>query len=73
MNYQKNEPEKQRSNCDYYTDYDSTIEALRFELESKTFPQFVEPMTASSVKQPFDDPDWIFETQTGWLPGNRGH
>jgi hypothetical protein len=34
MNYQENEPEKQRSNCDYYADYDSTIDALRDELES---------------------------------------
>src|ERR1700736_3464019 len=33
MNYQENESEK-RSNCDYYADYDSTIEALRDELES---------------------------------------
>jgi bifunctional non-homologous end joining protein LigD len=29
----------------------------------KTFPQFVHPMTASSVKQPFDSPDWVFETK----------
>jgi hypothetical protein len=29
----------------------------------KTFPQFIEPMTASSVKQPFDDPDRIFQTK----------
>jgi hypothetical protein len=34
MNYQQNEPEKQRSNCDYYADYESTVEALRDELES---------------------------------------
>jgi hypothetical protein len=34
MNYQENEPEKQRSGCDYYADYDSTIEAIRDELES---------------------------------------
>src|ERR1700730_7995029 len=34
MNYQENEPEKQRSNCDYYADCESTIEALRDELES---------------------------------------
>ncbi len=34
MNYQENDPEKQRSRCDYYADYDSTIEALRDELES---------------------------------------
>jgi hypothetical protein len=29
----------------------------------KDFPQFVAPMTASSVKEPFDSPDWIFETK----------
>jgi len=34
MSYQENGPEKQRSRCDYYADYDSTIEALRDELES---------------------------------------
>ena len=34
MNYQENEPEKQRSGCDYYADYDSRIEAIRDELES---------------------------------------
>jgi hypothetical protein len=34
MNYQENESEKQPSNCDYYADYDSTIDALRDELES---------------------------------------
>ena len=34
MNYQENDPEKQRSRCDYYADYDSTIEALRDELGS---------------------------------------
>jgi bifunctional non-homologous end joining protein LigD len=27
------------------------------------FPKFVEPMQASSVKEPFDSPDWIFETK----------
>ena len=26
-------------------------------------PQFVAPMQASSVKEPFDSPDWIFETK----------
>ena len=34
MNYQENESKKQRSRYDYYADYDSTIEALRDELES---------------------------------------
>jgi len=28
----------------------------------KAFPEFAPPM-ASSVKEPFDDPDWIFETK----------
>jgi hypothetical protein len=26
-------------------------------------PQFVAPMMASSAKEPFNDPDWIFETK----------
>ena len=26
-------------------------------------PQFVAPMMASVVKEPFDNPDWIFETK----------
>jgi bifunctional non-homologous end joining protein LigD len=29
----------------------------------KPLPQFVEPMTASVAKEPFNDPDWIFETK----------
>jgi ATP-dependent DNA ligase len=29
----------------------------------KPMPQFVTPMEASSVKAPFDSPDWIFETK----------
>jgi bifunctional non-homologous end joining protein LigD len=29
----------------------------------KLLPQFVEPMQASSIKKPFDSPDWIFETK----------
>jgi bifunctional non-homologous end joining protein LigD len=29
----------------------------------KALPQFVAPMQASSVKEPFDSPDWIFETK----------
>jgi bifunctional non-homologous end joining protein LigD len=28
-----------------------------------SMPKFVEPMQASSVKEPFDSPDWIFETK----------
>jgi bifunctional non-homologous end joining protein LigD len=27
------------------------------------FPDFIVPMQASSVKEPFDSPDWIFETK----------
>jgi len=29
----------------------------------KILPEFVAPMQASSVKKPFDSPDWIFETK----------
>ena len=29
----------------------------------KPLPQFVVPMPAASVKEPFDSPDWIFETK----------
>src|SRR6266446_6624409 len=29
----------------------------------KMLPQFVEPMQASSVQEPFDSLDWIFETK----------
>jgi bifunctional non-homologous end joining protein LigD len=32
-------------------------------MSNKPLPQFVEPMQASSVKEPFDSPDWIFETK----------
>jgi bifunctional non-homologous end joining protein LigD len=32
-------------------------------MPKKTLPQFVPPMQASSVKEPFDSPDWIFETK----------
>jgi len=34
-------------------------------MPQKSLPQFVEPMQASSVKEPFDSPDWIFETKLG--------
>jgi hypothetical protein len=27
----------------------------------KPLPEFVPPMMANSVKEPFDSPDWIFE------------
>jgi ATP-dependent DNA ligase len=26
-------------------------------------PEFIAPMTASVAKEPFNDPDWIFETK----------
>jgi bifunctional non-homologous end joining protein LigD len=29
----------------------------------RPFPEFVAPMMASSVREPFDSPDWIFETK----------
>jgi bifunctional non-homologous end joining protein LigD len=29
----------------------------------KPFPDFIGPMMASSVKEPFDNPNWIFETK----------
>jgi bifunctional non-homologous end joining protein LigD len=32
-------------------------------MSKKPLPQFVAPMQASSVKEPFDSPDWIFETK----------
>ena len=32
-------------------------------MPKKALPQFVAPMMASSVKEPFNDPDWIFETK----------
>jgi len=35
----------------------------------KLLPEFVAPMMASTVKKPFNDPDWIFETK---LDGYRG-
>jgi hypothetical protein len=39
----------------------------------KPLPQFVEPMQASSVKEPFDSQDWIFETMLEQLSRNRSH
>jgi bifunctional non-homologous end joining protein LigD len=30
-------------------------------MPNKPLPQFVAPMTAAPVKEPFDSPDWIFE------------
>ena len=32
-------------------------------MAKKQLPDFVAPMQASSVKEPFDGPDWIFETK----------
>src|SRR5260221_1074957 len=32
-------------------------------MPKKPMPQFIEPMQASSVKDSFDSPDWIFETK----------
>jgi bifunctional non-homologous end joining protein LigD len=32
-------------------------------MSRKTLPQFVEPMQASSIREPFDSADWIFETK----------
>jgi hypothetical protein len=32
-------------------------------MPKKPTPDFVAPMQASSVKEPFDSPDWIFETK----------
>src|SRR5712675_1336925 len=32
-------------------------------MPKKQLPDFVAPMQAQSVKEPFDSPDWIFETK----------
>jgi bifunctional non-homologous end joining protein LigD len=32
-------------------------------MAKKPLPEFVPPMTANSVKEPFDSPDWIFEVK----------
>src|SRR5258708_36935850 len=32
-------------------------------MPKKPLPQFVPPMQAFSVKEPFDSPEWIFETK----------
>jgi len=32
-------------------------------MSKKAEPEFVAPMMASSAQEPFDDPDWIFETK----------
>jgi hypothetical protein len=58
MNNQENEPEKQRSACNYYADYDSTIEALRDELESGR--QNIENSKPGSHDLADILPAWIF-------------
>jgi ATP-dependent DNA ligase len=37
-------------------------------MPKKPLPQFVPPMQASSVKEPFDSPDWIFDTKLDSRP-----
>src|SRR5258708_9300602 len=37
------------------------VAASAYPEAKKSFPVFVPPMTANSVKEPFDSPDWIFE------------
>src|SRR5712672_3378340 len=37
--------------------------ALAKSVSKKPIPEFVAPMMASVVKEPFDGPDWIFETK----------
>jgi bifunctional non-homologous end joining protein LigD len=32
-------------------------------MAKKSWPLFVAPMQASSAKEPFNDPDWIFKTK----------
>ena len=32
-------------------------------MPKKPLPDFIAPMQASSIKKPFDSPDWIFETK----------
>ena len=34
-------------------------------MQNKPFPHFVSPMMAQSAKEPFDSPDWIFESKLG--------
>jgi ATP-dependent DNA ligase len=40
-------------------------------MPKEPLPQFVSPMQASSVKEPFDPPDWIFETKLDDLSSDR--
>jgi ATP-dependent DNA ligase len=37
------------------------------------FPGFIEPMMASLVKEPFNHPDWTFETKLDGFSGNSGN
>ncbi len=39
-------------------------------MPKKQLPDFVAPMQASSVKEPFDSPDWIFETKLDGFRAN---
>ena len=34
---------------------------ILFQHAKRTLPEFVPPPKASSVKEPFDSPDWVFE------------
>ena len=71
MNYQENEPEKQRSSCDYYADYDSTIEALRDELESGR--QNAENSKPGSSYRADILPPWIYCPQRSRSPIDSIH
>ena len=66
MSYQENDPEKQRSSCDYYADYDSTIEALRDELESGR--QNTDKSKPGSRDPAHILPAWIFCLQRNRSP-----
>jgi hypothetical protein len=39
----------------------------------RPFPQIIEPMMASPIKDPFDSPDWIVRDKDGRLSSDRGH
>ena len=42
-------------------------------MQKKIFPDSVSPMTAQSAKEPFDSPDWIFESKLdGYRAGHSG-
>jgi bifunctional non-homologous end joining protein LigD len=40
----------------------------QFAMQKKTFPDFVPPIMAQSVKGPFDSQDWIFEIKLDGYP-----